>query len=291
MSLSARRVVLGPFVIGGGLALALLSGSVAVAATVITASAVGFHDLAPHPHPSVPAALGPPPAVTTGARPPAAPTVAAPRPPATGPDAVPPAGAAPTPSATSRPSRSGSAAPTGTAAPSSAPQSSVARPVASPAGNALIWVAGYDQAGVIFGYAADAGAAAGAHRYFVSSPVRYHAELAQGVTITSGGTICPPAGTVCNSGQLIAAADTGFYAEVAIDSDGRLASVSERDNTHSFGPRPSGSTTVPAPTTSTPTTAPAPAPTPTGTTTPTAALASPSPSGRPTATVTAPGLR
>ncbi|MCW2539264.1 MAG: hypothetical protein JWN95_989 [Frankiales bacterium] len=48
-SLTARRVALGPFVVGSGVLLAMLGGSVALAATVITASSLGFTNSAP-PH-------------------------------------------------------------------------------------------------------------------------------------------------------------------------------------------------------------------------------------------------
>lgn len=279
--LSARRVVLGPFVIGGGLALALLGGSVAVAATVITASTVGLHDLAPHPHPSLPVAAGPAP-LSTSSRPVAPRSSPTSHPVSSRPDPSSAAVAAP-PTSVAAPAPSPSSAATGTSRPST-PGTSSAAASPSPAGNALIYVAGYDRSGVLFGYATDAGATGGVHRYAVSSAARYHAELAQGATITSGGTICPPAGTVCTAGQLIAAADTGFYAEVAIDSDGRLAAVTERDSGHAFGPRPTPSTSAPAPVTSSP--KPLAPPTATSSPTSTRAAASCSPVGGPTAAAT-----
>lgn len=48
--MTARRVVLGPFVVGGGVLLAAIGGSVAVAATVITASTLRLSDVPPSPH-------------------------------------------------------------------------------------------------------------------------------------------------------------------------------------------------------------------------------------------------
>ena len=48
--LTTRRIVLGPFVIGGGVVLAAIGGSVAVAATVFTASTIRASDVPPHPH-------------------------------------------------------------------------------------------------------------------------------------------------------------------------------------------------------------------------------------------------
>lgn len=46
---TARRVVLGPFVLGGGMVLAAVGGSVAVAATVLTASTIVLSDVPPSP--------------------------------------------------------------------------------------------------------------------------------------------------------------------------------------------------------------------------------------------------
>jgi hypothetical protein len=243
--LPARRVVLGPFVLGGGVALAALGGSVAVAATVITASTIGLSDLG-HSHPrkvvaaasssqqqprsqppvhatnEASAAGKPGSGSTTGT-----PSVRPPGPPAT----VPPAQstASPTPRSPSAPAVAG---PTGG---TSAPGSSSATPSPSqPAGNATIWVSGYDSPSlsVLFQYArVQHGAGSdGGDLYSIDSPATYRAGLARAVTIVSGRTLCPPAGNRCTSSQLIAAAPNGFYAEVGIDADGSLQSVIERDN-------------------------------------------------------------
>jgi hypothetical protein len=62
----------------------------------------------------------------------------------------------------------------------------------------------------------------------VNNPTSYSAGIAAGIQITSGGTICPPAGSSCTPDELIAAADAGLFAQVAIDVDGNLKLVIEK---------------------------------------------------------------
>src|SRR6185437_605737 len=98
-----------------------------------------------------------------------------------------------------------------------------------PAGNALVYITGYDRDGrqLIFQYATqvpDTG------QYQVSSSAHYHAGLASGLTITSGGTLCPPAGSSCSVAELIAAAPGGFFAEAALDPAAEFESITEVDN-------------------------------------------------------------
>jgi len=248
--LTARHVVLGPFVVGGGVLLAAIGGGVAVAATMITASSIRTSDVppGPAPHPVV---------VTSTRRAPA-------HHPAVGPTSH-PTSAAPTGSraASGHPSAGGSMISQPTATPSSAApptfRPSVAqpsvdpyrsgRPTGSPAGNALIYVTGYDQAGqrLQYEYAVDSPGAGpgGSDLYRVESTRQYSAGFAADLTITSGGQLCPPAGSRCSLDQLIAGAGTGFYAIAAIDPADQLHSVIEVDNAAAgFEP----ASTAPAPT-------------------------------------------
>lgn len=241
-----RRVVVGPFVLGGGMLLAALGGSVAVAAaaTVLTASAIGA-DLPARPHPVVAPTMSHPVAPAPGgmhraARPGSAsagatagrstpvpvpggrigPGTSATHGPSDGVAAPAPGSTAPVePPAVSPVEPNGSAAPTG-AAPTTAPSSS------GPRGNAVIHLSGYDQATGRFAYQF-ATALPQAGGYVISGPRTFTAVLAPAATITSGGTLCPPAGSSCSPDQLIAAVDSGFFAEVAIDVTGALRSVLE----------------------------------------------------------------
>jgi hypothetical protein len=234
-----RRVVFGPFAIGGGLLLLAIGGSVAVAATVatvFTAASIGSphagnSDMPAHPLPIQLPATTASKAVTAGdpatAKDPAstgsatakAPTVTAPG----GPVSLPSAGLSwtsplrivpPTPSVPP----AGSYAPTPTPAPTSS----------GPAGNALVYLTGYDHNDqqLIFQYATQLAGGG----YQVSSPTHYHAGLAAGLRITSGGTLCPPAGSSCTEAQVIAAAQRGFFAEVALDPAAEFESITELDD-------------------------------------------------------------
>ncbi len=260
-----RRIVLGPFVLGGGMLLAALGGSVAVAAaaTVLTASAISS-DVPPRPAPvAVPTTSHPAAPVPHTRHRPARPSTAGATTTAGRPTPVPTAGnvAAAAPSnAVAAPART-SAAPAGSP-PGSAPASSVpasptsAAPAPSssgPVGNAVIHLSGYDQATGRFAYqfATVVPQDAGADGYVISGPQTFTAALAPAATIVSGGTLCPPAGSSCTPDQLIAAADSGLFAEVAIDVTGALRSVVEvggsdyGDVTPKLLPVPSTATTPP----------------------------------------------
>ena len=242
--LTARHVVLGPFVIGGGVLLAAVGGSVAVATTVITASSLRTSDVPPRP-------IRPPAAVatshpTSAQHRPAAGASARPVHPATARPAVgnpSSARAVPSPSAV---------ASLGTAvssAPASAGSNRTDRPTASPsgtssgpAGNALIYVTGYDSAGqrLQFEYAVVSPGAGpdASDLYRVDSTQQYSATLATDLAVTSGGQLCPPAGSRCSTDQLIAGAGRGFFAIVAIDPADQLHSIIEVDNAASTGYAP-----------------------------------------------------
>jgi hypothetical protein len=265
----ARRIVLGPFVVGGSVLLGTVGGSVAVAATVITASTVGLPDRGPT-HSRVRAVAPASPARAHAAGPGASGSASAPAPPSSAPrlpdsagggpdtriDAPTPAGSPALstasadagrpvgPAPTIPPSRRGSATPSGPVAATPSPS--------APAGNALIHVDGFDAASyrtqfryAVLDPAAGTDAAPG---YRVASDRSYSAGLAPDLRITSGRSICPPAGTVCSTDELIAAAANGFYAEVAIDAAGQLQSVIERDDGQSTG----GRRALPTPPTSSP---------------------------------------
>jgi hypothetical protein len=246
--LTARHVVLGPFVIGGGVLLAAVGGSVAVAATVITATSVRASDVPPHVrHPvAVPAHSSPahrPPVAgqsnrpgsgSAGSRPPVDSS------PASHPSAVPARPGASTPSsgsgqAGSDPSGSGqlSSGQPSSGQPSSGwPGASPSGSATGPAGNALIYVLGYDGQRLQFEYAVVSPGAGpnGSDLYRVDSPRTYSATLAADLTITSGGRLCPPAGSRCSVSQLAAAAGLGFFAVAAIDPADQVHSVIEVDN-------------------------------------------------------------
>ena len=99
----------------------------------------------------------------------------------------------------------------------------------------MIFVTGYDSnlSRIRYQYAhSQPGAGPGGSDLFtVEGSATYSAGLAEGIQITSGGVICPPAGSTCTVQQLITAADRGFFADAAIDTVGNLRSVIERDNT------------------------------------------------------------
>ena len=266
--LTARHVVLGPFVVGGGVLLAAVGGSAAVAATVITASSIRASDVPPRPAPtpvvatsSHRAAAHRAPAPASSSRAGVAGTTVA---------AGVPVGAAPSAggSAISRPTAAPRSSDVRTAPPtlgkpdvdpyrSGRPSPS---PSGSPAGNALLYVTGYDQASqrLQFEYAVVSPGAGpgGSDLYQVESARRYSATLATDLTVTSGGQLCPPAGSRCSLDQLIAGAGAGFYAIAAIDPEDQLHSVIEVDNAGS------GAGYAPAATaTATPTGSPSPSPT------------------------------
>jgi len=230
-----RRVVVGPFVLGGGMLLAALGGSVAVAAaaTVLTASAISS-DVPPRPDQVVvptsshPAPLVPPtrprPAHPASTAAPASAGQSAPVPGGSHSRVVAPApvstAAASTAPAESRTASNVPASPS-SAVPSTAPSSS------GPRGNAVIHLSGYDQATGRFAYQFATAVPQAAGGYVISGPQTFTAALAPTATITSGGSLCPPAGSSCTPQELIGAADSGIFAEVAIDVTGALRSVVE----------------------------------------------------------------
>lgn len=247
--LLARPVVLGPFVVGTGMLVAALGGSVAVAtaATVITASAIGSTDLPARPgHPVIPAAASSShlhaAATKRSSAHPAMPTASAtPRP-------APSDAAAPTQSGagsggnlvqTSSQEPPASALNGGSANPSSpassspvsgAASSAVASPAGSgPLGNALVYFTGYDPVSgrIAYQFATRQPDSAGSVLYRVSGSDSFTATVANSITITSGGTLCHPAGGSCTKNQLFDAAKSGFFAEVAVDAAGALRSVVE----------------------------------------------------------------
>lgn len=271
--LSARRVAFGPFVIGGGVLVAALGGSVAVAATVLTATTIGTNDVPARraaaavvqparPHTGQSAAPGsagrrvtsfaipaPTPSASGPARPAGTPDRSAPQssaveaPPVL-PTTVPSLSTGPAkPSST--PSPTGPASPTGSPAPSSS----------GPAGNALVYVTGYDRAAnrlkYQFARVQPGVGPGGTDWYSVQSPATFSAAIATHISITSGGRLCPPAGSSCSVAQLIAAAADGFFATAAIDPLGQLDSMIELDNaTIGAGINPAPTPTpTPAPTT------------------------------------------
>jgi hypothetical protein len=236
--LAARHIVLGPFLIGGML-LAAVGGSVAVAATVITSSSTRSDVPPPVRHPVAvtsstahrPASAHPRPATTdpSGSNPvaaPASPAELSSQPPAAGPASSEPASSKP---------------PSAVSASSAAAQASPSLSPSGPAGNAIIHVTGFDQDGqrmrFQFAEVSYGTGPGGSDVYQVSTVRGYSATLADDLTITSGGLICPPAGSSCSIDQLIAAAGTGFYAIAAIDPADQVHSIIEVDNVDSsFGP-------------------------------------------------------
>lgn len=247
--LLARPVVLGPFVVGSGMLFAALGGSVAVAtaATVITASAIGSADLPARPgHPVTPAtssshlhptAIKGSSAHRAGTTPSATPR---PSPSDIGAAGQLGRGSGPVGNAVQTSSETLPAGPRTARSPASATPSSPAvsvpsSPVASPSGtgplgNALVYFTGYHPASgrIVYQFAVrQSGTAGGPARYRVIDPATFTATLAKSVTITSGGTLCLPAGSSCTSNQLFSAAESGFFAEVAIDAASALRSVVE----------------------------------------------------------------
>jgi hypothetical protein len=255
--LGARRFVLGPFIIGGGVVLCTVGGSAALAATVITASSIGLDELPPYKNHRPDAA-----STSTQSR---IERVAAP---STSRSAHPTATRAgtnpeaPRPRPTDPASTPGSN--TSTTDPTTAPKPSTtavqpATSVASastpsPNGNAVVYIFGYDQDAqrLKFAYAElrQGGAPGGGDLYVVNDPTPYSAGIASDIRITSGGTICPPAGSACTPDELIAAADAGLFAQVAIDADGNLKVVVEEGAPakSATSQAPSGPPSEPAPT-------------------------------------------
>lgn len=242
--LPVRRIVLGPFVLGGGMLLATVGGSVAVAAaaaTMITASAIGANDAPARPghpvssasSPQQPLAARRPPAHHQRATPVAPPeggltTVTRPSgpAPAAAPRSTSAALPAPVQITATRPPVGSSAL---TAPPSSPASSPSPTPSTSaPLGNAVIHVSGYDQTSgrLAYQFAVQAGGDGG-DQYEISDSDTFTAALAPSITITSGGGICPPAGAACTRDQLIQAAGSGFFAVAAIDAQGDLRSIVE----------------------------------------------------------------
>jgi hypothetical protein len=111
-------------------------------------------------------------------------------------------------------------------------------------GNALVYVLGYSDPDVLYRYAAVRQDPDGQDNYTISGSMIYRAPLAPSATITSGSTLCPPSGSACTVEDLIAASVDGFYAEFAIDTDGVVRAVSEKDRD---GPNSNGSTDSDAP--------------------------------------------
>jgi hypothetical protein len=269
--LTARRVALGPFVIGGGVLALTLGGSAAIAASVITVSTIGLNDLPPH-RPGAHVVVATPKAApkaervigsSTGSTVPGRPSGQ--RPGATS------SPEAPKPRPTKNDPKSGpsqsapvlsSTSPAGSGTPSTShPTPSTSVTPSKPVGNALVFIFGYDTGSkrIKFAYAVTQPGAGpnGSDLYAVQDPHPYSAGIATDVQITSGGTICPPAGNTCTSQQLISAASSGgFFAEVAIDANGNLRVVVERDS-----PTAADAKLMPAPTV-TPTASPAESATP-----------------------------
>ena len=263
---TATRVALGPFVVGGGVLLATLGGSVALAATVITAGTIAVHDgtvaarRTPIIRPSVTAAAaavarrsgGPGRGGSARSAWPSLTSTSGLTRPGPGPDTGP--GPAPLPTVSvalgsMAGSASGSAA---TALPDSPPPTGAP---AGPSGNALVFVTGYDRLSdrLTYRYAtvSDGSGPANSDVYRVAGPTVYFAGLAPEILIRSGGGICQPAGGECTPSQLVTAAPSGFFAEIAVDPTGLLHSVIERDNAQSgSGPAPSA-TPSPSPSAST----------------------------------------
>ncbi len=264
--LPVRRVVLGPFVVGGGLLLAAVGGSVAVAATVITASTIGATDVPPRPSHSATAGPHQAPAAKRSqvpyptASPSAGRQLPAPR--QSGPAAqagtAPATAGSPAPSQgrpISGPARAG-AAPRSSAATSPVPSASPSSTGSEPAGNAVVYISGYDKATgrIEYQFATVQPGTGGNDLYQVSGTDTFSARPADAITITSGGALCPPAGSSCTLDQLISAADFGFFAEVAIDAGGQLRSVVE------VGSQSTAAKLAPAPSSSAPPSAGRPQP-------------------------------
>jgi hypothetical protein len=254
--LTARRVVLGPFVIGGGVLALALGGSVAIAASVITVSTIGLNDLPPQ-RPGTHVIVATPTAAPKAQRVPGSSTGSA----VPGrPSGQQPGAPSPRPSKNdlkSAPSQSAPVvsptSPVGSGTPSASTPTPTPSPSVTPSkpvGNALVFIFGYDTGSkqIKFAYAVTQPGAGpnGSDLYTVNDPHPYSAGIATDIQITSGGTICPPAGSTCTSQQLISAAASsdGFFAEVAIDADGELRVVVERDS----APSAADAQLTPAPT-------------------------------------------
>jgi hypothetical protein len=233
--LPVRRFALGPFVIGGGMALVAVGGSVAVAATMITASTIAstrvINDV-PARRPPASTVLHPgagssqAPASSVGSARRASSAAIAPNGPLNGLGTTRPPGPS-----WAAPVRTG---PADAQATVTAPQATPTASSSGPVGNALIHVIGYDRASgtLVFEYASlyRGAGAGGSDLYQVSDPSRFSAGLAAGLTIISGGRLCPPAGSTCSVAELIAGAADGFFAEAAINPTAQLESIVEVDN-------------------------------------------------------------
>ena len=124
-----------------------------------------------------------------------------------------------------------------------APQPTPSPSSTGPLGNALVYISGYDRdSGTLaFQYASRV---AGTEQYRVIDPSRFSAGLATGLTVVSGGRLCPPAGSSCSTAELVAGAADGFFAEAAIDPAGLFESIVELDSAAPAAqPAPSGSPT------------------------------------------------
>jgi hypothetical protein len=241
---STRRIVLGPFAIGGGLLLATIGGSVAVAATVFTATSIVASDLPPKhvqqpavvgsaSHPTRPGHSSSTSSIAGGSAKPAPSSVGgstAADQSASGPLTVAERQRASSDAlSTTAPVSSGpasTATPTPTGTPTTSPS--------GPSGNAVVYISGYDQNKQLvqfeFATVTSGAGPGGSDQYTVSSQQQFSASLAGDISITSGGQLCPPAGSTCTMAQLIAGAQAGFFADVAIDADAALHSVIELDN-------------------------------------------------------------
>ncbi|HEX8093392.1 hypothetical protein [Jatrophihabitans sp.] len=267
--LPVRRVVLGPFVLGGGMLLATLGGSVAVAAaaaTMITASAIGSKDVPAHPGHPVSSASGsqqahparrspehhrPATPATAGRSTAAHQRGAAAAPSMPHPVAVPSSAGvalpAPAPVVPAAPPARGIDPTAVPSAPADRPSVTPAPSSSAPLGNAVIHVSGYRQATERLAYqfasVRPGAGTGGGDQYQVLASDTFTASLAPSITITSGGGICLPAGSACTVDQLIQAADSGFFAVVAIDAQGELRSIIE------VGYQPATPKLIPAPST------------------------------------------
>jgi hypothetical protein len=264
--ISARRYVLGHFVVGGGVVLATLGGSVAAVATVIAASTIGIPPGGPSRahHAAAPAAtvsatqMRSTSAASSGGSPGPGATAAS----TSGVRGT--GGSGTSGSGTATPGRhlqptipanqvnSGGGSGGATSAPSDGSTIAVPPPLPSapsgggtgvppdsqPSGNALVYIRGFDasRGTVLFQYATVQPGAGpgGSDLYSVLPGSIYRAPLSAAIRIVSGDTMCPPSGSPCTAAQLVVAAADGFFAEVGIDASGALRSVIERDNAGSF---------------------------------------------------------
>jgi hypothetical protein len=259
-----RRVVLGPFVLGGGMLLAALGGSVAVAAaaaTMITASAITSKDVPARPgHAVAPASSTHQPSVGRSPAPhrTATPSVtdrssAARRSGVTVAPRVPHLATVPgsTAVAVPAPARTVTVAPPPRPTATAAPSRPAVPPSSGPLGNAVIHVSGYDPATARLSYqfaSVRAGAGTGGgDLYQVLDSATFTAALAPSTIVTSGGSICAPAGSACTRDQLIRAAGSGFFAVAAIDAGGSLRSVVEVGGVGGVGAQPPTPKLTPVP--------------------------------------------